>query len=151
MKALSFQPINRENWQATAGLSLLPEQKAFLWSNASSLVEAIYETEANMQAYAICLEAKPIGLLVFGQDSEDSSSCFIYHLMIEGAEQGKGYGAAAIRWLIEKAKGHYQTIILSYEPENKAASAFYAKLGFVETGINAEWGEMNAIYRLEGD
>jgi diamine N-acetyltransferase len=60
--SLSFEPINRENWQATVGLSLLPEQDAFLWSNASSLVEAIYETEANMQAYAICLAEKPIGL-----------------------------------------------------------------------------------------
>lgn len=146
---LSFQPINRENWQAVAGLSLLPEQEQFLWSNASSLVECLYESQAKMQAFAICGDARPIGLLVFGADSEDSSSCFVYHLMIEGAEQGKGYGAAAIRWLIEQAKGRYQTIILSYEPENRAASAFYAKLGFEEIGINPEWGEMNAIYRMD--
>jgi diamine N-acetyltransferase len=78
-------------------------------------------------------------------------ACFIYHLMIDGKEQGKGYGAVAIKWLIDRLKGQYQAIILSYEPDNKAAGAFYAKLGFVETGINPEWGEMNAIYRLEGD
>ena len=146
---LSFQPINRENWQAVAGLSLLPEQNEFLWSNASSLVECLYETEAKMQAYAICADESAIGLLVYGTDSEDASSCFVYHLMIAGKEQGKGYGAAAMRWLIEASRSKYQAIILSYEPENKAASAFYAKLGFKEIGINPDWGEMNAIYRLD--
>ena len=146
---LSFQPINRENWQAVAGLSLLPEQKQFLWSNASSLVECLYEKQAKMQAYAICAHERPVGLLVFGADSDDASSCFIYHLMIAGKEQGKGYGVAAMRWLIENSRDNYQAIILSYEPENKAASSFYAKLGFQEIGINPEWGEMNAIYRLD--
>jgi diamine N-acetyltransferase len=148
MLALSFSPIGRENWQAVVRLSLFPEQEQFLWSNASSLVECLYEPEATMQAYAIFADEQAIGLLVFGTDSDDSSACFIYHLMIDASQQGKGYGKAAIAWLMARCKGQYQAIRLSYEAENHAASQFYKTLGFQETGINVEWGEMNAVYWL---
>jgi diamine N-acetyltransferase len=101
-----------------------------------------------MQAYAISVDEQAIGLLVFGADTEDASSCFIYQLMIDAKQQGKGYGAKAMQWLIERCKGQYPTMRLSYEPDNQGAIQFYAKLGVQETGINAEWGEMNAVYWL---
>lgn len=148
MASLSFSPISRENWQAVVRLSILPQQEQFLWSNASSLVECLYETDAAMQAYAISANEQAIGLLVFGTDTSDFSACFVYHLMIDASQQGKGYGAKAMHWLIARCKGQYQAIRLSYEPENDAARQFYTKLGFQETGINADWGEMNAVYWL---
>jgi len=148
MAALKFVPVSRENWQAVTGLSLLPEQKAFLWVNASSLVECLYD--ASMQPYAILADESVVGLLVFGRDSEDSACCFIYHLMIDGKAQGKGYGKAAMQWLMDTCKEQYERILLSYEPENEAARAFYAKLGFQETAFNEAWGEMNAVYELKG-
>ena len=74
MLAPSFAPIVRENWQAVVRLAIFPEQEKFLWSNASSLVECLYETDAAMQAYAISVDEQTIGLLVFGTDTEDASS-----------------------------------------------------------------------------
>jgi diamine N-acetyltransferase len=130
MLAPSFVPIVRENWQAVVRLAIFPEQEKFLWSNASSLVECLYETDAAMQAYAISVDEQTIGLLVFGTDTEDASSCFIYQLMIDAKQQGKGYGAKAMQWLVERCKGQYHTMRLSYEPNNQVASQFYAKFGF---------------------
>lgn len=138
---ITLKPIDRDNWRAAIELEIRADQRHLLWPNAHSLVEAAYE---GYQASGIYHADEMVGLLIY-----DESGHFVYHLMIDGAHQGKGYGAAAMRLLIERVRGQCDAMHISYEPTNEQARRFYQKLGFVEQGIDPEWGEMRAVLQFE--
>ncbi len=56
--------------------------------------------------------------------------------MIDRAQQGKGYGRAAMLELIDKMKRESacDAILLSCEPDNEVAERLYRNLGFQKTG-----------------
>ena len=66
----------------------------------------------------------------------------IWHMMIDEAEQGKGYGSAALALILDyiKAKpfGSSDRVALTCNKENENASALYQKLGFAPTGAEDE-------------
>jgi diamine N-acetyltransferase len=55
--------------------------------------------------------------------------------MIDVGHQGKGYGRSALQLLVEEARDDGVTEMkLSFHPGEHSPRAFYARLGFVETG-----------------
>ena len=62
----------------------------------------------------------------------------LWRLMIDEKHQGKGYGTAAMRlildWIRSEPCGPAECCWLSYEPENERAKKLYAAFGFRETG-----------------
>ena len=72
-------------------------------------------------------------------DASDDEA-LIYRFMIDRRHQGKGYGRAALVLAIDeiRAMPHVRTVSISYMPDNKAAKAFYASLGFVEAGVDED-------------
>ena len=64
----------------------------------------------------------------------------LWRFMIDRRYQGKGYGKAAMRlildFIVTQPCGPAELCWLSYGPENTAAKALYAAFGFRETG---EW------------
>ncbi|MEV4622630.1 GNAT family protein [Asanoa sp. NPDC049573] len=51
---------------------------------------------------------------------------------VDAAHQGKGFGRAAVSAALAEIDA--PSFALSYQPDNTAARALYARLGFVETG-----------------
>ena len=72
---------------------------------------------------------------------------YLWRFMIDQHEQGKGYGQAALAWIIQYFRDHGAHVLyLSTEPDNELGLHVYHKLGFRETG---EFEEDEAILKLE--
>ena len=63
----------------------------------------------------------------------------IWHMMIDASKQGKGYGSAALKKVLDyirtKPFGDSNRVTLTCNKENQMALSLYHKLGFVETGV----------------
>jgi diamine N-acetyltransferase len=149
---VTLRPITSENWRAVYALTntLTPQQQGYVMPNALSMLEALYEPEV-FSARAIYASVGDdtetlVGLLMTGYDAENRRH-WLVRFMIGGEYQHKGYGRAALRILIDEYKllPNCEAVFVSVEQNNHVAQAFYASLGFLDTGriIDAD-----RIYRL---
>lgn len=154
---ISLRPITSENWRAVYRLTgtLTAQQQGYVMPNALSMLEAFYEPEvfsaraiyANVGNNAIGDDAEtPVGLLMTGYDAENQRH-WLVRFMIGGKYQHKGYGRAALQRLIDEynALPTCEAVFVSVEQTNHVARAFYASLGFLDTGRIIE---ADCIYRL---
>ncbi|WP_223188823.1 GNAT family N-acetyltransferase [Streptomyces sp. TRM68416] len=60
-------------------------------------------------------------------------------MVIDGTEQGKGVGRAAVRTLMEwlARREDCRELRLSYHPDNTVAARLYASVGFQPTAISS--------------
>jgi diamine N-acetyltransferase len=72
-----------------------------------------------------------VGFLMWAVDPEDGAA-WLGGITIDAAQQGKGFGRAAVSAALTELDA--PSFALSYQPDNTAARALYASLGFVETG-----------------
>ena len=102
-------------------------------SNSYSSAQAAYQK--NCYPLGVYSEASMIGFAMYALDPDEGSP-WIYRFMIASAHQGKGYGRAALRQLIEFIQETESAgqISLSYKQDNDPARKLYASAGFVETG-----------------
>ncbi len=144
--SIVLRPLNRDNWEACTALAVAPEQNTWVAPNVYSIAEAQFLT--GFSSAAVYLGETMVGYALFGPDADDGGIYWIHRLMIDARYQGKGYGYAAIRRIIEEIAGRPDRsgkARIGYHPDNEAARHVYAKAGFVEEGV-AAWGEMIASY-----
>ena len=146
---LSLRPIDKDNWEEAIQLKVKDGQKDFIASNLYSIAEVQFLDQ--FTACGVYDAEQMVGFTMFGVDSDDDNY-WIYRLMIDEMHQGKGYGNAAVKLVIEEIKRMNTTgiplIMIGYDKENEGARATYTKAGFVETEI-APWGEQLAAFRLK--
>lgn len=140
--ALRLLPVDDTNRVLVLGLVLSPEQVNFVASNDSSLQEADHDVDARPRA--IMIGAQAVGFLMYDAAVDDDEAT-IYRFMIDRAYQGKGYGKAALRAVLEEIRqlAHVKRISICYEPDNEGARHLYGSAGFVEEGLDED-GEMIA-------
>ena len=134
------------------------EQTDFVASNVESLAEA-YTSIANggfATPYAVYNnDDVMVGFVMYtffnGADAVDisdpqaapesykSSPCYyIWRILIDRNQQGKGYGKQAIAKIIDEIKtiphGKADRIYTSWAPDNVASKMLFESFGFVETG-----------------
>ena len=148
---ISLRPIDETNREAVLALSVREDQP-FVASNKRSL-EQYAETEAEApgvaRPFAIYADGRLVGFCMFAVDPEDEDEddrYYLWRFMIDKAEQGKGYGQAALAEIIRyfRALGA-DRLLLSTKPENERGLHVYHKAGFRETGC-IDCGE--AVLRL---
>ena len=159
---LKLKKINRNNIVEILKLEVFDNQKSFVATNNSSIIEAyIAITENNhVFTFGIYKDDTPIGFLMIGFDvnSDDEGApkiakgnCNILRLMIDKKFQGKGYGKKAIKLALEFINifpcGIAKYCWLSYESDNDVARQLYKSFGFVETE-EKEGEEIVAILKL---
>ncbi|MER9303014.1 GNAT family N-acetyltransferase [Mesorhizobium sp. M0293] len=134
--------VTEANRALVAALELAPEQMDFVASNADSLEEA--ETDEDARPRVIMAGDRVVGFLMY-EAPRDDDEARIYRFMIDRASQGRGYGKAALREVLDEIKrlGHIRHVSICYEPENDAARNLYRSAGFVEEGLDED-GEMIA-------
>ena len=143
---ISLREITPQNFNAIAAMQVREDQKNFVASNLYSLAEAyVFPGRSPLAIYA---DETPVGFLMY-VDWAERQQLWIFRLMIAAEQQGRGYGQAAMRLAIERmhAIPGCRQIYISYEPENQAARALYASLGFNITG-EIEGGEEVACLEL---
>ena len=137
---INLIPVCDENREAVFRLSTREDQP-FCAPNDYSLEQA---EECNAECpgvarpFAIYAEDKLVGFCMFAFDPEaedEEDRYWIWRFMIDQAEQGKGYGKAALAEIIRYFEAHgADRIFLSTEPENECGVHIYHQAGFVETG-----------------
>lgn len=129
---VALRPVTVHNWQACVALQLYPDQFGLLPDNLYSLAEAqFYPDGESLAVYT--LSGEIVGFARYGRDATPGD-LKIYRLMIDRAHQGKGYGRAAMRRLIERLEQleGSERIRISYQDHNSVARNLYRSLGFVE-------------------
>ena len=145
---LKLKKINRNNIAEILKLDVFDNQKSFVATNNSSIIEAyIAITENNhVFIFGIYNDDIPIGFLMIGYDvnSDDEGAPMIakgnyniWRLMIDKKFQRKGFGKKAMDLAIEFINtfpcGTAKYCWLSYESDNDVARQLYKSVGFVET------------------
>ena len=134
-------------------LSVKPEQKTLVASNAISIAQAHFNKSAWFRA--IYADNKPIGfvmisdsLLKFNFNPHRRPLYFLWRLMIDAKYQGKGYGKEAMNLIINhiKSRPKAEELFVSHSKSEGNAGGFYEKCGFEYNG--KEFGD-ELIMRLE--
>ena len=160
---MELRKIDLKNVWQLVHLSVTDEQKKndFVASNAESLIEAYAAIQSGYAAlpFGLYEEDIPVGFVMLGYgsigDEEEPSvvndSYCIWRFMIDEKYQKRGFGAAGMEAVLAYIRtcpcGKANWCWLSYEPENKAAKALYARFGFEETG-EADGDEIVAVLKL---
>ena len=159
---IRLEKINGNNIWEILKLKVGKEQKRFVASNDISIIEAYIAVTSGGHAFPFGIydDGIPVGFCMVGYGTDDSwvdapavakDSYNVWRFMIDRRYQGKGYGKAAMKLVLDfiatRPCGPAGICWLSYEPENTTAKALYAGFGFQETG---EWDgdEVIAVRRL---
>jgi len=139
---IRLAPVTGANRALVASLELAPDQLDFVASNAESLDEA--DTDRDARPRVVMAGDRVVGFLMY-EAPEDDDEARIYRFMIDRASQGKGYGKAALREVLDEigGLGHISHVSICYEPDNDAARQLYRAAGFLEEGLDED-GEMVA-------
>jgi diamine N-acetyltransferase len=129
---ISLEPVTEDNWRACAALSVRPDQQAFVNDVAYYLCMCHYGSV--WQPLAVVSGGEVVGFCIWGVD--DDRSRWIGGVVVDAARQRTGIGRALVVALRDRlaAEPGCPNVALSYSPDNTAARALYASLGFVETG-----------------
>lgn len=140
MNEVTLRKIDESNFLDAFHLTLVPGQEKFVSHPIRSLA----------QAYVYYHQCTPFGIyhgdimvgyvmVIYDYDLEEYD---IWHMMIDAAWQGSGYGKAAMEsflaYIAEKPFGPSGRVVLTCNKENPKAIGLYKSLGFSETGNEDE-------------
>ena len=133
--------VTRENWQEALKLKVKDVQNHFVPTVAVSLAKVYIKPDGdnvNYLPFAIYEEERGmIGFVMHAYVENTNDMYWINGFIIDEKHQGKGYGRAALRemvnWII-KQYTQCKEIRLTVHKENYAARQLYKSFGFVEAG-----------------
>lgn len=133
---ICLKPISEENFIDVFNLKLSKEQEAFVSHPIRSLAQAyVYRTQC--QPFGIYADEKVVGYVMAIYDY-DIPEYDIWHMMIDESQQGKGYGKAALKLLLDYIKdkpfGDSDRVALTCNKDNTVALELYKSMGFELTG-----------------
>ena len=150
-----YRPVDKNNWRALTKLKVRDDQMNFVAPNVYSIAQSQFSFEMdgghwNFYPFGIFEDETPVGFFMYALNLDGKQfQAFIVRLMVDAANQGKGYGRFGVETMIEILRGMDQVreVAISYEPENDAARKLYASCGFVETG-EMMGDEVQAVLKL---
>ena len=137
---IHLEPVTPENWRC--GLRVREDQRAFAADSAGLLARAYAYRAQRSEALVIYADETPVGMALY-YDLDELRAYDLSQLFIDARYQGRGYGAEAVRLLLQrmKADGKFEKAVLCYVDGDEPARRLYEKLGFRHTG-EAEEGEI---------
>jgi diamine N-acetyltransferase len=146
---LSYRLVARAELDVIAALNLDPEQVDRFLGPIDSILAAVRRGPAH-RVVAIESSGALIGFYVVHPDPRDASCWWLGWLVLERAQQGCGYGRAAIRAVLDRLRriDACRRIRLLVAAENGCARRLYARAGFRRRGTLAATGELILELRL---
>ncbi|MBQ2154083.1 MAG: GNAT family N-acetyltransferase [Oscillospiraceae bacterium] len=158
-----LEELNKYNVWDVIELTVKKEQESFIAGNEWSLVHAYVgnKTEGAVYPFGIIDDDKAVGFLMIAYDYGEvcndpdapeisDNNYFLWRLMIDGEEQGKGYGRKAVELALEFVKtfphGKADYCWLCYDKNNEVARKLYLSMGFQEIGEQDD--DINAVIKL---
>lgn len=144
---VTLREINADTVRAICRLEVSEHQKQFVAPNAVSIAQAYFSKEAWFRA--IYADDTAIGFVMLYDDPE-KPEYYLWRYMIAHEHQGKGFGAHAIRLLIDhvRKRPNSRQLLTSIVPGEGSPQGFYEKQGFRLTGDEEE-GELVMALELE--
>ncbi len=137
---VELKAITEDNFIDAFGLRLAPGQEKYVSHPIRSLAQA-YVYRDQCQPFGIYAEGKMVGYVMVIYDY-DVPEYDIWHMMIDEAEQGHGYGGEALDRVIEYIRtrpfGDSNRVALTCNKENPVARKLYESKGFSPTGNEDE-------------
>ncbi|MBL8519824.1 MAG: GNAT family N-acetyltransferase [Betaproteobacteria bacterium] len=142
---VSLREITRDTVREIALLDVGDAQIGLVAPNAFSIAQAHFHPEAWFRA--IYAGEVPVGFAMledWSQVKDRAPQLYdgepyvaLWRFMIDERFQGHGFGSQALNLLIEvaKSKTYASTMLLSFVPSGPNAEPFYARHGFVNTGV----------------
>ena len=123
--------IDPSNWRLD--LKVAESQTNYVASSAVMLARAYAYREQRSRAFVIYDDETPVGMGLY-YDLPDLECYDLSQIFIDERYQGKGYGKAATKAVLEAMKqdGKYSKVDLCYIEGNDAAKKLYESFGFVE-------------------
>lgn len=158
-----LEELNKYNVWDVIELTVKKEQESFIAGNEWSLVHAYVgnKTEGAVYPFGIFDDDKAVGFLMIAYDYGEvcndpdapeisQKNYFLWRLMIDEEEQGKGYGKKAVKLALEFVKtfphGKADYCWLCYDKNNEVARKLYLSMGFQEIGEQDD--DINAAIKL---
>ncbi len=137
---VELRPIAEDNFVDAFNLRLAPDQEGLVSHPIRSLAQA-YVYRDQCQPFGIYATGKMVGYVMVIYDY-DVPEYDIWHMVIDEAEQGRGYGSAALDRVIDyirtKPFGSSDRVALTCNKENPIALRLYERQGFSPTGWEDE-------------
>ena len=123
--------ITPDNWRLK--LQVSEAQKTYVAGSDVLLARAYAYREWRSRAFVICDDETPVGMGLY-YDCPKWNAYDFSQFFIDERYQGKGYGKAAAKTVLEEMKqdGKYDKTVLCYIEGNEAAGKLYESIGFVE-------------------
>lgn len=132
-----LRKIDNVNIEECIALSVTEEQAQYIAPNQDSLKDA-NDNPAVARPFAIYVANRMVGftMFAFDEDYEDPGDRYwLWRFMIDKDLQGRGYGRAALKAIIDYFKEQGVGYIkLSTKESNSKAISLYRKFGFKENG-----------------
>jgi len=149
---VTLREVTQETLPVILALSVAPAQQAFVATNAKSIAEAHFHSEAWFRA--IYASDTPVGFLMLHDEHllehpRELGFYFLWRLMIDSQFQGRGYGSGAVSALVRhvRARPHADRLLTTCLPGAASPLPFYLRVGFVETGRHVH-GEIELEMRF---
>lgn len=126
---IHLETVDPGNWRL--GLKVAENQKTYVSDSYEMLARAFAYRDFRSQAFVIFDDETPVGMVMY-YDCEDMNAYDFSQLFIDQRYQGKGYGKAATRLVLEQMKqdGKYDKVVLCYIEGNDAVKRLYEGFGF---------------------
>ena len=153
---IELREITDANRDAVLGLRVAPHQEAFVSSVADSLDEAARHPEGSPWYRAVYADDEPVGFLMLSwnvtpQPPDINGPWFLWKLIVDERHQGRGYGRAIVKHVVELIRAEGATELLtSHVVGDGGPAGFYRRLGFVPRGDLDPQGEVILRLSLDG-
>ena len=147
---VELRAITEENFLDAFNLKLAEGQERFVSHPIRSLAQA-YVYRSQCQPFGIYADGNMVGYVMVIYDY-DVPEYDIWHMMIDAAQQGHGYGSDALDRVIDyirtKPFGNTGRIALTCNKENAVARRLYESRGFTATG-NEDEDEIELVLTVQ--
>ena len=144
--AVILKCITEVNFLDAFHLKLRKDQEEFVSHPIRSLAQA-YVYRNQCQPFGIYQDEEMVGYVMVIYDY-DVPEYDIWHMMIDEARQGRGYGKEALKRVLEyigtKPFGESNRVVLTCNQQNIPGLRLYRSLGFQETG-NVDEDEIEMV------
>lgn len=151
---VELRPLDRSNFRAMLALKVRPGQEVFVAPPAKSIAASYVRQYGDQFEYApmlICDGTRVVGYVTTACDPNSRDEYWIDDIMIDAAEQGRGYGRAAVcaslRMIVARYPG-CRAVRLTCHRDNRVAAALYRSIGFREARLNPR--EQQPEFELAG-
>ncbi len=130
---IRLEGIDPNNWRL--GLHVKETQKNYVSDSSRMLARAYAFRGYRSRAVVIYAGDVLVGMALY-YDCDELQAYDFSQLFIDERYQGKGYGLAAAKCILEEMRrdGKYKKVVLCYIEGNEAARSLYQKCGFHLTG-----------------